>query len=97
MQYCSKSALPYRAVMTMTVQLSQRGTFTLPKRLRERFGLAADATLVLEETAEGILLRPAAVFPIEMYSEARIAGFEAANDEALADLFPPEGTAPAGK
>ncbi len=64
---------------------------TLPKKLREQFALTGEATVVLEMTDEGILVRPAAVFPIEHYSEARIAEFEAENNQAIEKFLPPKG------
>jgi bifunctional DNA-binding transcriptional regulator/antitoxin component of YhaV-PrlF toxin-antitoxin module len=79
--------------MTTTTRLSPRGTLTLPKKLREKFALTGPATVVLEDTAQGILVRPAAVFPIEHYSDDRLAEFEAENNQALAKFFP----APGGK
>ena len=72
--------------MRMTTRLSSRGTLTLPKKLRQKFALTGEATVVLEETAQGILVRPAAVFPIEHYSDKRIAEFEAENNQAVASL-----------
>jgi len=78
--------------MTMTTQLSPRGTLTLPKKLREKFALTGEATVVLEDTAQGILVRPAAVFPIEHYSDERIAEFEAENNQAVAKFLPAQGS-----
>jgi len=76
--------------MTTTTQLSSRGTLTLPKKFREKFALTGEATVVLEDTDQGILVRPAAVFPIEHYSEERLAEFESENNQALAKFFPRE-------
>jgi len=72
------------------IQLSPRGTLTLPKKLREKFALTGEATVVLEETDAGILVRAAAVFPIEHYSDERLAEFEAENNEAVAKLVAPQ-------
>jgi hypothetical protein len=41
----------------------------------------------LEETPEGILIRPAVAFPIEIYSEERIKEFEQENNESIAEFF----------
>ena len=74
--------------MTSTLQLSSRGTITLPKRFREKFGLKAESVVVLEDTEQGILVRPASVFPFESYSEERLGAFEAENNTAIAGAFP---------
>jgi AbrB family looped-hinge helix DNA binding protein len=73
--------------MTATLQIGSRGTLTLPKKIREKFGLAGDSIVSVEDTEEGILIRPAAVFPMEIYSEERIAEFDAQNNAAIADIF----------
>jgi AbrB family looped-hinge helix DNA binding protein len=43
---------------TMDVSIDQAGRIVVPKSVRERFGLRKDSKLKLEETAEGIVLRP---------------------------------------
>lgn len=75
--------------MTTTTQLGQRGNLTLPKKLRDKFGLTSESILILEDTDQGILIRPAAVFPIEAYSDTRLAEFEEENNTSLATTFPP--------
>lgn len=60
---------------------------TLPKKIREKFGLAGESIVSVEDTAEGILIRPAAVFPMEIYSDERIAEFDEQNNAAIADIF----------
>jgi AbrB family looped-hinge helix DNA binding protein len=82
--------------MTTTVQLSPRGTLTLPKKLRDKFALTGDAIVILEDTDEGILVRPAAVFPIEIYTDKRLAEFETAEKE-LGELFKTKAARPAAK
>jgi hypothetical protein len=44
--------------------------------------------LIAETTEQGILLRPASVLPSEMYSEERIAEFDAKNNRDIAHIFP---------
>ena len=70
--------------MTKVVKINDRGTLTLPKDLRDRLGLKGSGQLVVIETPDGLLLRPGAAFPIEIYSEERLAEFERANEKALA-------------
>lgn len=67
--------------MSTIVQINPRGTLTIPKELREKFGLGGQA--ILEETSEGLVLRPAATYPIEIYTDERIADFQRLNEEGL--------------
>ena len=62
--------------MTEEVTIGRRGGITLPSRLRKRFGLEHNDKLIVEETDQGLLLRPAVSMPIEVYSEERIAEFQ---------------------
>jgi len=48
---------------------------TLPVKLRKRYGLEQNDELMVEETEQGLLLRPVVSMPIEFYSESRIAEF----------------------
>jgi bifunctional DNA-binding transcriptional regulator/antitoxin component of YhaV-PrlF toxin-antitoxin module len=73
--------------MTTTLELGPKGTFTLPKKMREKFDLRDHSLISLEETPEGILIRPAVAFPIEIYSEERIKEFEQENNESIAEFF----------
>ncbi len=66
---------------TTTLTITDRGTITLPARLRRQLGLKADDQLIVEATPEGLLLRPAVTVPVEIYSDARIAEFDAAEAE----------------
>ena len=58
-----------------TIRVGQRGTVVIPARLRRRFGIQEGALLIAEESAEGILLRPAVALPVESYSPERVAEF----------------------
>jgi AbrB family looped-hinge helix DNA binding protein len=64
--------------MKTTLTVTDRGTVTLPAKLRRALGIKADDQLIAEATSEGLLLRPAITLPIEIYSEKRIAEFDAA-------------------
>lgn len=70
--------------MTKIININDRGTLTLPKELRRRFGVSGNGQVVAEETDEGILLRAGVTFPIEIYSEKRLAEFDRHNEQALA-------------
>jgi AbrB family looped-hinge helix DNA binding protein len=70
--------------MTKVIQINDRGTLTLPKEMRRRLGIERNAQVVAEETEEGILLRPGVTFPVELYSEKRVAEFRRNNEQSLA-------------
>jgi AbrB family looped-hinge helix DNA binding protein len=57
--------------LKQTGRIGPGGTLVIPAALRRRFGLGEGSELVVEETAEGILLRPALTLPVEMYSPQR--------------------------
>jgi len=69
--------------MTKVININDRGTLTLPKELRRRLGVNGNSQIVAEETDEGILLRAGVTFPIEIYSEKRLAEFDRHNEQAL--------------
>jgi AbrB family looped-hinge helix DNA binding protein len=70
--------------MTKVISINKRGTLTLPKELRRRIGLAGGGQVVAEETSEGILIRAGATFPVEIYTDQRVAEFGRNNEKALA-------------
>lgn len=58
------------------VKLGKKGQLSLPKAILQRVGISGEAPLLVETTSDGaIVLRPAGVYPIEMYSDERIAAF----------------------
>ena len=70
--------------MTKVININDRGTLTLPKEMRRKLGVNRSAQVVAEETDEGILLRPGVTFPVELYSNERLAEFRQHNEESLA-------------
>ena len=52
-------------------RVGKRGTIVLPARLRKRYGFDEGTMVVAEEGEYGVLLRPAAVIPVEIYSPER--------------------------
>jgi len=68
-------------VMKATLTLKSRGGLTLPAKLRQSLGLQADDQLIAEIVPGGLLLRPAVTLPVEMYTGARVAEFDAAEAE----------------
>lgn len=74
--------------MVKHIRIDRRGRLTLPKELRVRLGLLAGGQLVIEQRADGILLRPAsgAGTEAEIYSAARLKEFARNNEAGLAEF-----------
>jgi len=62
-----------------TARVGKRGTIVLPAALRRRFGLEEGSVLIAEEREDGILLRPATVVALEIYTDERKAEFLLSN------------------
>ncbi len=64
--------------MELTVTLSPKGQLILPEAIRQRRRWEAGTRLIVEETAEGILLKPAPVFesasPEEVFGSLKVSG-----------------------
>ena len=75
--------------MKVEITMNERGSITIPAAMRKAFGLKGNERLIIEDTGQGLLLRPTVSVPIEIYSEERIKEFasdEEAVDRALRDL-----------
>lgn len=60
------------------VKLGRRGQVSIPQALLRSLGLEGESWLIAEAGDNGsIVLRPAGVYPIELYSDERIAEFDA--------------------
>ena len=66
-------------------KLGKRGTMVLPASLRRRYGFEEGSVIVAEEHADGILIRPAVVMPVETYTRERKAEFLLNNAVDAAD------------
>ena len=67
------------------VKLGKKGQVTIPKGVLRQAGIAQDAPLLIAAASDGsIVLRQAGVYPIELYTDERIAAFEREN------TIPPE-------
>jgi len=66
--------------MPTKATITDRGVITIPAAIRQAFGLKANDEVIIEQTEQGILLRPAMSVPLEIYTEKRIDEF--ASDEA---------------
>lgn len=58
-----------------TSKVGKRGTLVIPARLRQRFGLKEGSLVIAEETAEGILLRPAIAVPTTVLTQEQVEAF----------------------
>ncbi|NDV61715.1 AbrB/MazE/SpoVT family DNA-binding domain-containing protein [Puniceicoccales bacterium CK1056] len=67
--------------MSKKVKIGKRGIITLPAELRKKYGLQEEDDLIVEETGEGLLLRPTVNLPIEIFTEERIAEFMEDDEE----------------
>ena len=61
--------------MSVVTRVGKRGTVVIPAPLRKRYGMEEGREVLVEETAAGLLLRPAITLPVEMYSKERRATF----------------------
>ena len=59
--------------MQQTLIVSSRGQLTLPSSLRKRLGLRNGGAVIMEERNNEVVIKPAAVLEIEMYSDDQIA------------------------
>jgi AbrB family looped-hinge helix DNA binding protein len=57
------------------VQVSGRGTVTLPAAVRRSLGIAEGDVLTVKAEAGRIVLAPAVVMPVELYDEERLREF----------------------
>ena len=55
-----------------TLIVSERGQITLPKQLRDRLAIEPGSTLIAEEQDGQLILRPAVVTPVRIYSDKEI-------------------------
>lgn len=69
--------------MKNIININERGTLTLPKEMRVKLGIKGVGQVLAEETGEGIMLRAGAAFPIEIYTDERVAEFEKNNEQVL--------------
>ena len=59
------------------VKVGSKGQLSIPKSILERLGIRKETPMLVELGADGaIILRPAGVYPLEIYSEERLREFE---------------------
>jgi len=62
--------------MRKNIIISDRGQITLPSSLRKRLGFKPGSVVIVEDRQGEIVLKPAAVMEIEMYSDADISRWD---------------------
>ena len=58
-----------------TLKVGKRGTIVVPAKLRRTFGINDGDLMIAEQREDGILLRPAAAYAVEIYTPERKAEF----------------------
>src|SRR2546423_521928 len=57
------------------LKVGKRGAIIVPAKLRKRYGIEEGTLVTAEPLEDGVLIRPAVVFPVERYSPERKAEF----------------------
>ncbi len=52
------------------MRLTSKGQVTIPHRLRKRYGLKPESEVIVEESAEGVLIKPTATGRIDQLKKA---------------------------
>ncbi len=65
--------------MRQTLIVSDRGQLTLPASLRKRFGIKDGGAIILEERDNELVLKPAMVLEVEMYTDAQMSAWDEAD------------------
>ena len=58
--------------MKETLIVSGRGQITLPAAIRKKTGIREGSAVIIEDRDGELVLRPAAVFEIEMYTDKQV-------------------------
>lgn len=69
-----------------SAKVGKRGSIIVAARLRKRFGIEEGSMVITEEREDGILIRPAVIVPMEIYSAQRKAEFLLATATDAKDL-----------
>jgi AbrB family looped-hinge helix DNA binding protein len=57
-------------------RIGKKGQLSIPKAVLDRLGIEPETVMLVETTDDGsIILRPAGVYPVELYSDARVSEF----------------------
>jgi len=61
--------------MNMT-RMGKKGQVSIPKAILDQLGIEPETVMLVEAGDDGsILLRPAGVYPVELYSDSRVGEF----------------------
>lgn len=65
--------------MSNSLIVSERGQITLPAALRKRLGIRPGGVLIVEDRNGELVLRPAAVLPLDTYTDEQITAWNEAD------------------
>ena len=65
--------------MSDTLIVSERGQITLPASIRKRYGIKGGSALIIEERNNELLLKPAAIMELDIYSDSQIEEWDKAD------------------
>jgi len=71
--------------MLDTIKMGRNGTLVIPAPMRRKLGLNEGELLMIEDTADGITIRPAVALAVEIYSPQRQAALLLENAADAAD------------
>ena len=63
--------------MRQTLIVSTRGQITLPADIRKRFGIKSGEPVIIEDRNGELVLKPATVLELEMYTPEQVAQWDA--------------------
>jgi AbrB family looped-hinge helix DNA binding protein len=78
-------AVPDRPPAAEPSRVGKRGTVVIPAALRRRYGIEEGTFVIAEPHQGGVLIRPALVLPVEVYTPERKAQFLLSNAIDAAD------------
>ncbi len=62
-------------MQTERTKVGRRGAVVIPAGLRKKYGFEEGSLVIAEARAEGVLLKPVATIPVEIYTPERKAEF----------------------
>jgi len=81
----NSGATEARPITAEPSRVGKRGTVVIPAALRRRYGIEEGTLVVAEPRKGGVLIRPAVVIPVEVYTPERKAQFLLSNAVDAAD------------
>ena len=79
------AAVPERPQAAEPSRVGKRGTVVIPAALRRRYGIEEGTYVIAEAREGGVLIRPALVLPVEVYTPERKAQYLLSNAIDAAD------------